>query len=54
MMDDRDWWQRDGSEHYREVASKLRDIARNCRFPGARQERSVNHPTPLTGPPPSA
>jgi len=26
------------SEHYREVASKLREIARLCRFPGARQE----------------
>ena len=38
MMDDRDWWQRDGGEHYRELATKLRDIARQCRFPGARQE----------------
>jgi hypothetical protein len=26
------------SQHYRELASKLRDIARHCRFPGARQE----------------
>jgi hypothetical protein len=26
------------SEHYREIASKLREIARQCRFPGARQE----------------
>jgi hypothetical protein len=26
------------SGHYREVASKLREIARSCRFPGARQE----------------
>ena len=26
------------SHHYRELASKLRDIARQCRFPGARQE----------------
>jgi hypothetical protein len=26
------------SQHYREIASKLRDIARQCRFPGARQE----------------
>jgi hypothetical protein len=26
------------SGHYREVASKLREIARLCRFPGARQE----------------
>jgi len=26
------------SEHYREVASKLREIARQCRFPGARRE----------------
>ena len=25
-------------QHYREIASKLRDIARQCRFPGARQE----------------
>ena len=27
-----------GSQHYRELATKLRDIARQCRFPGARQE----------------
>ena len=26
------------SQHYRELAIKLRDIARQCRFPGARQE----------------
>jgi hypothetical protein len=26
------------SEHYREIASKLRDLARRYRFPGARQE----------------
>jgi hypothetical protein len=26
------------SEHYREMASKLREIARQCRFPGARRE----------------
>jgi hypothetical protein len=26
------------SQHYRELAEKLRDIARQCRFPGARQE----------------
>ncbi len=26
------------NQHYRELASKLRDIARQCRFPGARQE----------------
>ena len=26
------------SQHYRELASKLREIARQCRFPGARQE----------------
>ena len=26
------------SEHYREVASKLRELARQFRFPGARQE----------------
>jgi len=26
------------SQHYRELASKLRDVARQCRFPGARQE----------------
>jgi hypothetical protein len=26
------------SQHYRELARKLRDIARECRFPGARQE----------------
>jgi hypothetical protein len=26
------------SQHYRELARKLRDIARQCRFPGARQE----------------
>lgn len=24
--------------HYREIASKLREIARECRFPGARRE----------------
>jgi hypothetical protein len=27
-----------GGQHYRELASKLRDIARQCRLPGARQE----------------
>jgi hypothetical protein len=26
------------SQHYRELAGKLREIARQCRFPGARQE----------------
>jgi hypothetical protein len=26
------------SEHYREMALKLRDLARRFRFPGARQE----------------
>ena len=26
------------SQHYRELATKLRAIARQCRFPGARQE----------------
>jgi hypothetical protein len=26
------------SEHYREMASKLRELARRFRFPGARQE----------------
>jgi hypothetical protein len=26
------------SQHYRELASKLREIAHQCRFPGARQE----------------
>ena len=26
------------TQHYRVIASKLRDIARQCRFPGARQE----------------
>jgi hypothetical protein len=26
------------SEHYREFASKLREIARQCWFPGARRE----------------
>ena len=25
-------------QHYREIASKLREIARECRFPGARRE----------------
>jgi hypothetical protein len=38
MMDDRDWWQRDGRQHYRELATTLREIARQCRFPGARRE----------------
>jgi hypothetical protein len=27
-----------GGQHYREIASKLREIARECRFPGARRE----------------
>jgi hypothetical protein len=27
-----------GSEHYREMARKLRELAREFRFPGARQE----------------
>jgi hypothetical protein len=26
------------SQHYRELANKLRDIARQCRLPGARRE----------------
>jgi len=26
------------SQHYRDLATKLRDTARQCRFPGARQE----------------
>ena len=26
------------SEHYREMAAKLKKVARECRFPGARQE----------------
>ena len=25
-------------EHYREIAGALRDLARHCRFPGARRE----------------
>jgi hypothetical protein len=25
-------------QHYREMATKLRELARQCRFPGARQE----------------
>ena len=29
---------RPDSEHYREVARKLRELARECRFPGARRE----------------
>jgi hypothetical protein len=29
---------RSDSEHYREMASKLRELARRFRFPGARQE----------------
>jgi|SRR5271168_1226794 len=29
---------RDDSQHYRELASKLRDISRQCRLPAARQE----------------
>jgi hypothetical protein len=27
-----------GGQHYKEIASKLREIASECRFPGARQE----------------
>ena len=27
-----------GNQHYRELATKLRELARQCRFPGARQE----------------
>ena len=27
-----------GGEHYREIARKLREIASQCRFPGARRE----------------
>ena len=26
------------SDHYREMASKLRELARQCRLPGARRE----------------
>jgi hypothetical protein len=29
---------RSDSEHYREMASKLRELARHFRFPGARKE----------------
>ena len=29
---------RPGSEHYREMARKLRELAREFRFPGGRQE----------------
>ena len=29
---------RSDSEHYKEMASKLRELARRFRFPGARQE----------------
>ena len=29
---------RPDSEHYREMARKLRELARNVNFPGARQE----------------
>jgi hypothetical protein len=27
-----------GADHYREIASRLRDLARQCRFPRARLE----------------
>jgi len=37
-MADRDWWQLDGGEHYRELAGWLRDVARRCRFPNPRRE----------------
>jgi hypothetical protein len=35
---DRDWWQLDGGEHYRELAEWLRDVARKCQFASPRRE----------------
>jgi hypothetical protein len=37
-MTDRNWWQLDGGEHYRELAWWLRDVARKCRFASPRRE----------------
>jgi hypothetical protein len=37
-MADRDWWQLDGGEYYRELAEWLRDVARKCRFADPRRE----------------
>ena len=37
MIDDRDCWQLDG-KHYRELATWLRDVARNCRMPNPQRE----------------
>jgi hypothetical protein len=38
MMDDRDWWQQDGGEHYRELAAWLREVAGTCRLPDPQRE----------------
>ena len=38
MRTDRDWWQLDGGEHYRELAVWLRDVARKCQFARPRRE----------------
>jgi hypothetical protein len=60
MMDDRDWWQLDGGEHYRELAAWLREIAGTCRLPDPQRElraqrRAPRAPSPMTiGSSPSA
>jgi hypothetical protein len=38
MIDDRDWWQLDGGEHYRELAAWLREVAGKCRLPNPQHE----------------
>jgi len=38
MMDDRDCWQEDASEHYRELATRLREMAGKCCLPNPQRE----------------
>jgi hypothetical protein len=38
MMEDRDWWQLHGADHYRELAAWLREVAVKCRLPNPQRE----------------
>jgi len=35
---DRDWWLRDGGDHYRELAEWMREVAARCRLPNPQRE----------------
>jgi hypothetical protein len=38
IASDRDWWLRDGGDHYRELAEWLRELAGKCRLPNPQRE----------------